>query len=362
MVILADCGRLGGQQFEWLRSFVSDGGGLLIFPGERVNPDQYNRDFFTVPGPQEEHLTAAQLKPAEGDPNRAETLEQLGIVDFAHPVLSVFDDPEAHYFKSAHFSRRFPIVLPRKREQTWPLAEFARGGPALVESRFGDGLVLLAAFPANAKWTNLPLKPEFVPLILRLISYAQRRPVLEVPSVVQPEAAAEISLIKSWQEASGKVTNPASRSTPLAFERSATRLVGAFEQTEERGYYDVEVAGSDPKQKQPAAGSFAVNLAPEESDIEILGENQFRELLPGAPLTWIDASAEAQQLFGSIGNEREIWRPLIFLLFGIIAVEFALATLGGPQREVDGTGSAVQRLRRLGAGRWVARMTGARQL
>jgi hypothetical protein len=360
VVILSDCGRLGGQQFEWLRNFVSSGGGLLVFPGERVNSDQYNREFFTVPGPQEVHLTAATLKPPEGDPNRAETFEQLGVVDFAHPVLSVFDDPEAHYLKSAYFGRRFPILMPRKPEQTWPLAEFARGGPALVESRFGDGLVLLGAFPANAKWTNLPLKPEFVPLILRLVGYAQRRPVLEVPSVVQPDAVAEVSVAKTWNAASGKVTDEAGRSSPLTFERSASRLIGAFERTGEHGYYTVEVAGDSSKQKQQGTAVFAVNLAPEESDVEVLGENQFRELLPGAPLTWIDATAEAQQLFGAVGNEREMWRPLIFLLFAIIGVEFTLATLDGSNREGEGSVTVAQRLRRLGPGRWVARMTGAR--
>jgi hypothetical protein len=360
VVILSNCGGLDGQRFTWLREFVAAGGGLLIFPGDRVNPDVYNSQFFTNPGPQKEQLTAARLGRPEGELDKAETLERLAVIDFAHPVLSVFDDPDAHYFKTVHVARRFPLVLPEKREETWTLAEFSRGLPALVESRFQDGRVLLAAFPANAKWTNLPMKPEFVPLILRMVSYVQHRPPLEVPSVVPPDASAEVSVAEAWAPASGKVIDAAGRTTPLSFERSASRLLGAFERTAERGYYAVEVTGSKPQQAKGTAAAFAVNLAPEESEFETVSEGQLRELLPTTKLTVVDASAEQQQLFGVIGHEREVWRPLIFFLFAIIAVEFTLATLGGQRREGEESHSVAERIWSFNPGAWVGRMTGAR--
>src|SRR5206468_2143625 len=88
VVILANCGALNGQQFEWLRHFVSGGGGLLVFPGDRVQPQVYNTQFFPVPGPQGERLTAASLGVVEGDPDKVETFERLAVIDFAHPALS----------------------------------------------------------------------------------------------------------------------------------------------------------------------------------------------------------------------------------------------------------------------------------
>ena len=74
VVILANCGGLNEAQFKALRDFVAAGGGLLIFPGDKVNPDAYNKQFFPVPGPQKEALTAATLGPAEGDPDEARDL------------------------------------------------------------------------------------------------------------------------------------------------------------------------------------------------------------------------------------------------------------------------------------------------
>jgi von Willebrand factor type A domain/Aerotolerance regulator N-terminal len=359
VVILSNCGNLDPQRFVWLREYVLAGGGLLIFPGDRVNPDAYETQFFTLPAPQKERFIAATMKRPEGDPEKSETFERLAIIDFAHPVLSVFEDPDARYLRTCHFARRFPITLAKERENTWPLAEFTGGAPALVESRFGEGRLVLAAFPAHARWTNLPLKPEFVPLVLRLVSYLQHRPPLEVPSVVPADGVAEVSVAGTWAPAAGKVSDPAGRATPLELNRSGSRLLGAFERTAERGYYSVEVTGGQGAAAKAVHGSFAVNLAPEESDQRRVDQQELAELLPTAKVTLVDASAEAQQLFGAIGDEHEIWRPLIFVLFVIIAVEFTLATLSGQRREGEEPLTVAQRIRRFSPGTWVGRMTGA---
>jgi hypothetical protein len=359
VVILANCGTLNPQHFTWLRDFVQAGGGLLLFPGDRVPPQNYNDQFFPVPGILNQRMTSVKFGPPEGDPDKADTFERLADIDFAHPVLSVFDDPEARYFKGIRFYRRFPLAMPEKHDNTWPMAQFANGKPALVESRFGDGVVMVAAFPATAKWTNLPVKPEFVPLLLRLVSHAEHRPEVEAPSVVAAGSAVEFSVSGAWAPATGKVTDPQNRAGPLTFERSASRLLATFESTTERGYYSAEVRSGRPEQPKTESIAFAVNLAPEESDFTTLGETKLRELLPGVDLTYLDATAQAQQDETEAGTGQEIWRPLIYVLFGLIAVEFLFATLGGRRKEGEEILTWRERLRRLTPGFWVGRMTGA---
>jgi hypothetical protein len=361
VVVLANCGALQPQQFEWLRAFVGAGGGLLIFPGDRVNPAVYNDQFFPVPGPQGERLTAATLGPAEGDPDKVETFEQLAAFDYAHPALAVFDnpDPDARHFKTVRVYKRFKILLPPKRGNAWPLIRFSSGAPALVESRLGDGSVLLAAFPAHPRWGNLPTKPDFVPLVLRLVSHVEHRPDVEVSPVVVADGVAEVAVRTTWSPAEATVKDPAGRSLAQPLERSGARLLGGFERTAERGYYTVDVRGGRPDQLETANLAFAVNLAPEESDFTLLDEGQLRELLPTAELTFVDASAEAQQLHGTVGQQREVWPVLVWVVFGLIGVEFLLATLGGKKAEGDENTTVTERILRLSPGSWVGRMTGA---
>lgn len=361
VVVLANCGALNAQQFDWLRHFVRDGGGLLIFPGDKVVPDTYNKSFFPVPGPQGESLTAARLGPAEGDPNKLESFEQLAAIDFSHPALSVFNnaDSDARHFKSVRVYKRFKLELPAKRGNAWPLMKFASGAPAMIESRLGDGLVILSAFPAHTRWTNLPVKPDFVPLMLRLAGHVEHRPEVEVSPVVVADGAAEISVSNAWSPAEARIKDPAGHLFSPSLERSGGRLLGAFERTGQRGYYAVDVRGMHQGQPKAASLAFAVNLAPEESDFTMLDEKALRTLLPGAELTYVDASAEAQYEKGSLGQEREVWPILIWGALLLMGVEFLFATVSGKRGDADEQTSVRERILRMSPGSWVARMTGA---
>jgi hypothetical protein len=341
VVVLANCGGLADAHFALLRDFVSGGGGLLVFPGDKVNPDVYNTRFFPVPGVPGEFLTPVQLGQPQGDPDKLDTFDHLASIDYSHPVLSVFDDPQRKepYFKNVLIYRRFPLKLADKKAKIWPLAEFGAGGLALVENQHGDGLVVVAAFPVNRKWSNLPTEngKEFVPLALRLISRIQHRAELEAKSSVAPGDPVEISATGAWNPAAARVTDPKGRSTVVGLERSGSRLLGAYERTNERGYYTIEVRPERGEGVQGATLDFAVNLAPEVSDFTTLDKDRFEKLLPSAKITFVDASAEAQQLRSlSDDLEEPVWRPLIYLMFVIIGVEFLLATLGGKKKEVEG--------------------------
>ncbi len=359
VVILANCGTLNDQQCGFLRDHVSRGGGLMVLPGDKVNHDQYNKKLFAIPGTTDQFITTAQLTPAEGDVEKSETFERFASIDFAHPVLSVFENREARYLTKVSVYRRFPLKLPAERGNTWPLLEFANGTAALVESRYGDGRVILAAFPMSSKWTNLPLKPEFVPLVLRLVSHIRTRAGVEGPSVVAANGVAEISVAKTWQNLQAEVVNVEGNRLPVTFEKSVSRQVGAFTATADKGFYEVDVRGGRIEQPKHESLAFAVNLAREESNFALINETQLKELLPNVDLKVIDASAETQQLHGSIGQEQEIWRPLIYLLFVVIAAEFWLSTFSGQRLDGEDGQTVGERLKDLGTGGFVGRMTGA---
>jgi hypothetical protein len=358
VVILMNCGGLNGDQYQLIREYVRGGGGLLIFPGDKVNAEAYNRQFFPVPGQTGESLTALELDSPQGDPAKRDTQIRLASIDFSHPALSVFEDPDHHYLTTASFYRIFGMNTSGRRSPSWALARFANGAPALVENHFGAGIVVLAAFPATAKWSSLPLKPEFVPLVLRLVSYVTQAPDLVVPATVPAEGPAEIAVAGTWSPALAKVQDPRGQATPVELERSAGRLVGQFEATGRKGYYSVEARGGRVDPPQTAAAAFAVNTAIEESDFQTVSQEQIRGWLPTASLTFVTASSEAEQAHGPVGEEREVWRPLIIVVFAIIGVEFLLAT--SSSHAPSGTPRTFrQRVADLTPGAWVSRMTGS---
>ena len=361
VVILANCGALNAAQFTLLRDYVSNGGGMLIFPGDKVNIDTYNKQFFPVPNLPEKRLTAVDLGKPEGDINNPNEFEKLGgdSIDYAHPVLSIFENSQIRYLTTARFFRRYPLEIPAERRNCWAIAAFSSGAPALVESWYGDGIVLLAGFPINSKWSNLPMKPEFVPLILRMVSHVEHRHELEAPSVVSPEGKGEVGVARDWEPVSGKVTDVAGHTTPLDFKQSGSRWLAAVEQTSEKGYYTVDVKGGKSDAAKTGTAAFAVNLSPDESNFDMLKEDQLKSMLPGTDIVFVDASAQAQQEHGSIGDKREIWRPLIWIMFAVIAMEFMLSTLGGQRADTEEEVTVADRILQLNPGTWVGKMTGA---
>ena len=358
VVILANCGEISNEQGAALRAFVREGGGLLIFPGDRVKGATYDERLFAVPRRPDTALSTVKLGEPEGDPEQADTFERLAGIDFNHPVMSVFEDPDAQFLRTVQFFRRFALELPRRGGGASVLACFGGGAPALVESRFGDGMTMVAAFPANTRWTNLPMKPEFVPLVLRLVGRLARRPELEGPSVVAAGRPARIAVDPSWAPAKGIVVDGIGRETPLEFQWSGARLLGAFEGTNRKGYYTAEITGGEegPEQRRGRVG-FAVNLARDESDFRTVGENQLRDWLGSSDLSVVDASAQVQHLEGSVGAEREVWRPLIYLTFLIIAAEFLLSTSSGRRKAITRQ-SVADWIHGANPAAWVVRMTG----
>ena len=61
VVILANCGALQPAQFQMLTSYVADGGGLMIFPGDRTDPVFWSEQFLAAPSRPEEVLVSARL-------------------------------------------------------------------------------------------------------------------------------------------------------------------------------------------------------------------------------------------------------------------------------------------------------------
>lgn len=347
VLILADCGELSPTAHEQFRDFVADGGGMLIFPGGHVDLRDYNRDLIAASSRDDTELLGVRLQPATGSIGQTASFARVGGVDFAHPVFSVFRDPDAHYLAETKAYRRYELALASSAKNTWILARFSDGDPMIVEGRFGKGRVVLSAIPFDTTWSNLPLQPEFVPLVLRMVSHVKRRPQANVAAVVPAEGVAEIAVDESWEEVSGAVLNEAQAATALEFERDDARFVAAFDKTAEAAFYEVRVTGGSAWDAKEETLAFAINTAADESHFDAVGHRQLGKLLPDVKLTMIDASPEEQQRYGQVGAKRELWRTLIILALVVITAELSIATPSGSgtRSVTDARSSVVSLLR-----------------
>jgi hypothetical protein len=176
-------------------------------------------------------------------------------------VFEVFRGPRSGDFSSARFyAYRSVTALPASQV----LARFDAGTPALVERKLGSGRVLLWASTLDLSWSDLPLKPVFLPFIhramVRLANYTEPAPWLTIGQVFDPAAAS------AKAQATGRLAlTPSGRRLPLEDEGSQAQVLELTEQ----GFYEIrgQKANSD-------VTVIASNVDPAESDMTAIDPSE----------------------------------------------------------------------------------------
>jgi hypothetical protein len=359
VVILCNVGGINDLQIQQLKNLIQTGTGLLVFPGDRVNKDTVNRLWFGLGGENRERVLPCEMLDPKGDPNKPEDRERIATLNLGHPILSVFADPNERPFSTVRVGRHFPIRIDPKSGAAAAIMELSNGRPLILEGRLGQGVVLFSSVPVSAKWSNLPLRPEFVPLMLRMVAHAAGTLAPEIPSAVVAGKPAELRMSGLWTSPAGEVTDPVGRRTALAFKNLNAGSVAPLDNLDQKGYYQVEATGGSADDPKNVKLGTAVNLDPGESDFRRISGDEFKTWFPGVAVEWIDGSKDAGLTEGSLSDRQEFWRPIMMVACFIIAAELLLCTLAATPENPDLT--LWGRLRNLMFGRSIANLTGAGQ-
>jgi hypothetical protein len=172
-VVMLNDAPIAQNTAERLKAFVEGGGGVFVAFGERAS-----------------WPASADILPGVAGPPVDRTrgpAARLGALEYGHPLFEVFRGPRTGDFASARFYG-YRSVTPAANIKT--LARFDDGQPALMERRLGTGRVLLWTSTLDTGWSDLALKPVFVPFIHRVIrylgAYTEPKPWRTVGDVVDP--------------------------------------------------------------------------------------------------------------------------------------------------------------------------------
>ena len=172
-VVMLNDAPIAQNTAERLKGFVERGGGLFVALGERAAWPSSADILPGVPGPAVDRSRGSAAR--------------LGALEYGHPLFEVFRGPRTGDFASARFYG-YRSVTPAPKVQT--LARFDDGQPALMERRVGTGRVLMWTSTLDTTWSDLALKPVFVPFVHRVIrhlgAYSEPKPWRTVGDVVDP--------------------------------------------------------------------------------------------------------------------------------------------------------------------------------
>jgi hypothetical protein len=261
-VILANVRRLSETDGERMDSYIRDGGSLLIFAGDQVDPASLAplRKRGLLPG-------ALADSPVNG-PLRVDRW------DASHLALACFSDPQQGDLRRVTFHKALPMTSldPGATEL------LAAGGQIVVAERSaGKGRCLYFGCTADRDWTDLPRTPMYVPLMRQLLA---------------------------WQ--TQQLTERSAVTSQLVDKRQLTAGVAA-------------IAGDEGRW-------MVTNVDPRESALDRVTPEEFGQLAGAtSQMAFAEKNADSLTLPADSLRPDEIWTIIAWFLLAVLAAETLLA-------------------------------------
>ena len=310
VVVLCNVGATDKDLWGRLRRYVEGGGGLLVFAGESVNIDRYNRLGHAAG----EGVLPGRLKPAEGGLASADSAQdELGFAagDLTHPVIADFAGMPASGLFAARVRRRMPIKLEAATAEV--VLRYANTEPAIVICRRGAGRCCFVTTTADMAWNNLPAKGDYVSLMMNLVAYVAqpqtRSRNIEVGEPIVRRLVAGTSSMPLRVRLPGGGTSDAS----LSVADDGFELRHA--DTERAGLYTTLVGST--------AQSVAVNPPPAESDLKPADRTTLAEAID-APFSYVTDTKDLTARAGAPGA-RELGSGIVYAVLALLICETWLA-------------------------------------
>ena len=306
--------------FEIIQNHVQSGKGLLFFPSEQGDIQNYN-SFLT-------ELSAGRFQNIKGEYASFRPITRLASLIEGHPVFEeLFDKaseerinlklPELFYYYVYEYDRT-------AGGGTSVLLETENGEPVLVERQFGEGKVMVSTIGPDPGWSNFPVNPLFAPLLYRTVLYlagTEQGGLKEhrLGTAFEVELAIDPPVGSVELELGDYVTKPEVDGLP-----DGIRL--RYEGKEWRpGILRIQ-AGSEER-------LMAVNQDIMESDFDTLPDKELEKMLSKAVTVHnsVDAGSlsgqNLQEELSAAGFGKEIWSWFIWAALILLAAETLVSRL-----------------------------------
>jgi hypothetical protein len=214
------------------------------------------------------------------------------------------------------------------------IARLDNGDPLLVEHRFGEGVVTQMSTSCDADWSDLPLRPFFVPLMQQLVTTmasgispprnirtGEPAVAMFTSNVPSPPDSGEKVAEGRMQEQDASltlsiVTPDGSRRTVHTVPQGKMQLA-RFEGTQRPGIYAMSTGSTETLH-------FVAETSRDESDLTVLSEPRLVALSQSMAATVIKSSAEylAQDRLRRHGQE--IWKYVLAAMLAFMFLELVL--------------------------------------
>jgi len=319
MVALCNVRQPGREVWARLDGYVRQGGGLVVFMGDQIDLDHYNR-FGLADG---RGVLPARIDGVVGNEDDREAFVRLSAEDLLHPSVSDFAGQPRSGLFLARFYRHTRLVVPPELDGTAAALRYDNGDCAVAARSVGRGRVVMAGFSANMDWTNLPAKGDYVSLMMGLLTWvvgdpASGRNVRVGQPLLETLTGRASTLALAVAGPGGREEQAVPTSRP-----GSDGIVARYDGTDRAGGYTLTVGSRKI--------DFSVNLDPTEGDLTRIDRPELEKALGVA----FEYTRNVDDVTGLAieGARHEIGRGLLWAVLGLLGLETLLALWFGHHRD-----------------------------
>ncbi len=311
VVVLANVRQLNPSQLRSLQQFVREGGGLLIFPGDRIDVQWHNQVMATLDG----GLLPLPWLDLAGSINDDAAATRIVNSHHTHAALDMFNDPRNGDLGDGEINLWRKLRLRPVDTSVSVVAKLESGDPFLVEKRYGAGLVIQCATPVDGDWSNLPARPFYLPLMQQLVTY--------LASTVYPprnvDVGKPLAAIFAKEHAGKSVTlrDPSGAEHKIDIVDRGERALAEFTDTARTGLYIMNAPDDEPIH-------FVVNTTREESDLRRWDASDVEAMAEDLGASFARSAEAYSEIDQHRRFGREIWRPIFWAVLALAFLELWL--------------------------------------
>jgi Aerotolerance regulator N-terminal/von Willebrand factor type A domain/CARDB len=316
VVVLCNVAQFTQSEVAALDDYLKQGGGVVIFGGDQVLADNYNRLLYD----DGKGLLPVAFGPSVGDAAKKDAGFYFNPLGYRHPIVSEYQGagaPVTSGLTRASSWQYHKLLVPPGSKAEVAL-QFDNRDPAIVTARRHRGNVIVVATSADTGWTSWPMHKSYLPVMQQIVLRASAGRLSERNiKVGQPF---DQSFPAAGASAPATVVTPRGQSVGTKLQPAGGVSQFHFSETDLSGRYQVKIG-------PPLAleSSFAANTDPAESDLTKLDRAALTEAVPGWNFQYLTNSKELTADASTVGRRGELHRPLLYGLLLLLLLESILA-------------------------------------
>jgi hypothetical protein len=329
---------LDADAAERLRQYVESGGHIVWICGDNVQPDAYNQMNQTA---KMGLLPAPLLDVRTAGAEQGKDSWAVAFLDKKHKALAFLTEP-ASLYQSVLVYKHVRMDV-KAAADAWVLSRLDDGEPLLVTRKIQRGSVTLLGTSAHVGWTNLPLRPIFLPLLARL--------TFELAGAEQSyhTTLAGAPLLLNFDEEvrpiNVEVIPPSGTQNrlPTHGEENQKGQVFRYGDTHDVGIYLLRpLEGAKTKQI-----GFSVNVDPDEALPAKVEQQDLKERFGRTEVVFAENPEDLSSTLKAIREGKSLWTLFLSLVLAVLVFEVFISNRLTPDKEEEELSKIPPGLRRL---------------